>query len=101
MDHATTAKVQATAYAPGRASTSEAEIHLSTKGPNGGPTAEIFLAEGTTFKGLQVVQQAIYRDLLTAVGLKACEGCRSGLDIIIRERFVDVVRVNVDTGQVH
>lgn len=76
-----------------------AEIHLSKFGPNGRPTAEVFVAEGTPLKAITNVQQAIYRDLLTRVGLKACEGCRSGLDILIRERFQDVLRVNVESGQ--
>jgi hypothetical protein len=82
------------------ASSKVADIVLTRKGLNGGPAAEIFVEEGTTLKEIQAAQQLIYSKLIKKVGLKVCEGCRSGLDILIRDRLRDVVRVDLQTGEI-
>ena len=33
--------------------------------------------------------------ILSAAGLRACGGCKSGLDILIRDRFQEVIQVEV------
>ena len=100
MDRPTTSPAKGTEFSQAeRPSPGVAEIHLTKHGPNGGPLAEVFVAEGTSLKDIHTVEQSIFRELLPRLGLKACEGCRSGLDLRIRERFMDVIRVNVETGK--
>ena len=77
-----------------------ADVQLTRSGPNGRPVAELLVADGTPLEGLVLAQKVIFRDLLTKVGLKACEGCRSGLDLIIRQRYDDVTRIDLKGGKV-
>jgi hypothetical protein len=56
---------------------------------NGAPQAIVYLAEKTTLAELQGALAGLYKDktALKAVGLRFCDGCKSGLDILIRTRF--------------
>jgi hypothetical protein len=78
-------------------STLRKEIPMATRKPvtvqlskNGGaPQAVVFVNEKSTLAELQGSLAALYKDknALKAVGLRFCDGCKSGLDILIRTRF--------------
>ena len=70
---------------------------MSKIGPNGSPAAEILVDNKISASQLgSVIQQVTTdKDLLKKVGLKACGGCKSGLDINIRNRFDHVVQVEI------
>ena len=56
---------------------------------NGSPQAHVFITEGARLAEVQAAVAGLYRDktALKAAGLRFCEGCKSGLDILIRTRF--------------
>jgi hypothetical protein len=56
---------------------------------NGAPQAVLYAGENATLAELQGALAGLYKDktALKAVGLKFCEGCKSGLDVLIRTRF--------------
>jgi len=49
----------------------------------------MYIGEKATLAQMQGALAGLYKDktALKAVGLKFCEGCKSGLDILIRTRF--------------
>lgn len=69
------------------------EIRLAKKGPNGRPYAEVLVPAKTSLEQLIRAQKTLYTDGLKAVGLRACPGCYSGLDFLIREQFEKVIQV--------
>jgi hypothetical protein len=69
------------------------EIRLAKKGPNGRPYAEVLVPPKTSLEQLIKAQKTLYTDGLKAVGLRACPGCYSGLDFLIREQFERVIQV--------
>ena len=77
--------------------TNYAEIRLKKNGPNGVPLAEILVDSNVSAPQLSSIIQKVTRnkDLLRKIGLKACSACRSGLDINIRERFEEVLQVDL------
>ncbi len=74
-----------------------AEIRLKKSGPNGIPVAEILVDSKVSATQLGSLIQRVTRDkdLLRKVGLKACGACKSGLDINIRDRFEEILRVDL------
>ena len=74
-----------------------ADIRVTKAGPNGKPLAEISLDNGFNTAHLGALVQKVTRDkdLLKKVGLRACGACKSGFDINIRDRFEQVVQVNL------
>lgn len=64
---------------------------------NGRPQAEVFIAEGARLAEVQAAVGGLYRDKLAlkSVGLKFCDGCKSGLDIFIRTRYASQIEVPV------
>jgi len=69
------------------------EIRLTKSGPNGRPYAEVLVPAKTSLDLLIQAQKTLYTDGLKAVGLRACPGCYSGLDFLIRQEFEKVIRV--------
>lgn len=67
------------------------EIRLAKKGPHGRPYAEILTAPKASLDDLIGAQRTVFTDGLKALGLAACPKCRSGLDLLIRERFDKVI----------
>jgi hypothetical protein len=61
------------------------------------PVAEILVDGKVNAAQLGAVIQRVTRDkdLLRKIGLKACGACKSGLDIFIRDRFEEVLRVDL------
>jgi hypothetical protein len=76
---------------------SSVEVRLSKTGPNGTPVAEILVDEKISASQLGSLIQKVTtdKDMLKKVGLKACGGCKSGLDINIRDKFTHVVQVDL------
>jgi hypothetical protein len=74
-----------------------ADIRVTKAGPNGRPMAEISVDKAFNVAQLGALVQKVTRDkdLLKKVGLKACGACKSGFDINIRDRFEQVVQVNL------
>lgn len=74
-----------------------AEIRISKTGPNGKPVAEVLVDKNMNVSSMGGLLQSITRnkDLLRKVGLKSCGGCKSGFDINIRDRFEEVIQVNM------
>ena len=74
-----------------------ADVQIVKQGPNGRPAIEVYVDAKTPLDELSTaVIRNITRnaDLLKKVGLRACPACISGLDIWIRHRFDQVVKVN-------
>jgi hypothetical protein len=73
-----------------------ADVYVTAKGVAGGPTAQIAVDPKISSAQLSTLiqQVATNREVLTAAGLRACGGCKSGLDILIRNRFDKVIQVN-------
>ena len=78
-------------------STNFAEIRVRKNGPNGVPLAEILVGNNVSTTQLAAILQRVTRDkdLLKKVGLKACPNCKSGFDINIRERFEQILQVDM------
>ena len=64
-----------------------AHIALSKDPDTGRPVAEIYTPKDVTLADIGALQQKLFADVLRkngkTLGLKFCEGCRSGLDKII------------------
>ncbi len=69
------------------------EIRLTKSGPNGRPYAEVLVPARATIDQLIGAQKTLYTDGLKALGLRACPGCYSGLDFLIRQQFEKVIQV--------
>lgn len=61
------------------------------------PTLEVAVPAGTPFVELASQKEWLV-DLLRKFGPRGCEMCLSGRDIIIRERFDDVINVALPRG---
>jgi hypothetical protein len=74
-----------------------AEVRVSKKGPGRAPTAEILVDSKISASQLGALVQNITTNkaILSAAGLRACAGCKSGLDIQILDRFQEVIEVEV------
>jgi hypothetical protein len=74
-----------------------ADVQILKQGPNGRPAMEVYVDAKTPLDQLSTaVIKNVTRnaDLLKKLGLRACPACISGLDILIRHRFDEVVKVN-------
>jgi anion-transporting ArsA/GET3 family ATPase len=62
---------------------------------SGTPQAVVYVGEKATLAELQGALSGLYKDktALKAVGLRFCDGCKSGLDIFIRTRFETQINV--------
>ena len=74
-----------------------ADVFVTAKGSTGAPTAELLVDPKVTSAQLGALVQrvATNKDILAAAGLRACGGCKSGLDINIRNRFEKIFQVEV------
>ena len=71
-----------------------AEVRVSKRGPSG-PMAQVLVPSNISAAAIAGIVQKIVTNerVLTAAGLKACGGCKSGLDINILDRFEEVINV--------
>lgn len=60
----------------------------------GKPAVEIAYDAGSTLDQILEAQKAVFNDkkLAKAIGFKFCGGCYSGLDLIIRQKFEQVIQ---------
>jgi hypothetical protein len=75
------------------------DIMVSRVGPNGRPIATIFADEAASISAISAtIEKNLTRntDLLKRLGLKACQSCRSGFDLDIRQRFEEVMHVELE-----
>ncbi len=71
-----------------------AEVRVSKRGL-AGPHAEVLVSSNISAAGLAGILQKVVTNerVLTAAGLRACGGCKSGLDISIIDQFQEVIKV--------
>ena len=72
-----------------------AQVRVSKIGPAGRPVAEVHVDSTIGAHQLGTVLQNVATDerVLKAAGLRACGGCKSGLDINILDRYQDIIEV--------
>lgn len=67
--------------------------------PKGGGIAvvDIRIDPGTNMKDITKIMTGVTgnADLMKNLGLKGCPGCKSGLDFRIRERYDNIIRVEI------
>ncbi len=75
-----------------------AEVRVSKKEAGAPPVAHISVDSKITATQLASLIQKVTTDgkVLTAAGLRACLGCKSGLDINIIDRFTDPIQFTVE-----
>ena len=73
------------------------EVRVSKKGSSGAPRAEILVDGKISASQLGALVQNVTTNkaVLTAAGLRACGGCKSGLDLNIIDRFQQVINVEM------
>lgn len=79
--------------------TTKVDIMVSKTGPNGRPVATIIVEPSASLAAVgATIQKNLTRkqDLLKSLGLKACPACISGFDFDIRQRFEEVMRVELE-----
>jgi hypothetical protein len=74
-----------------------AEIGYSTAGPV--PVIELRVPKGTGLANLAKVQQLISKEIISKISPRGCAACTSGTNLIIREEFENVVRVDLGRGR--
>ena len=74
------------------------EVRVSKKGPAGAPRAEVLVNSKISASqlGALVQNSTTNKAVLSAAGLRACGGCKSGLDLNIIDRFQQVVNVELE-----
>ncbi len=75
-----------------------ADIKISKVGSDGPPTLEVLVSENLPINQVtSALQKNVTRnvDLRRRFGLGACTACISGFDISIRQRFEEVLKVNL------
>lgn len=75
------------------------EIMINKAGPSGRPHATVYVDAATPLASAgATIQKNVTRnaDLLKRLGLKACGACISGLDFDIRQRFEEVMQVDLE-----
>ncbi len=78
---------------------SKVDIMLNKTGPAGRPAATVFVDPAASLTAVQAtIQKSLTRnaDLLKRLGLKACQACISGFDLDIRQRFEEVMHVDLE-----
>jgi hypothetical protein len=67
----------------------QAPVTVQLSKNSGAPQAVMFVQPNARLVDLQAALAGLYsdRNALKSVGLRFCEGCKSGLDIFIRNRF--------------
>ena len=74
------------------------EVQMTKIGPGGRPSAEVLVDASMSLSDVSAsIQKNITRnvDVLKKVGLRACGSCISGFDIWIRQRYDDMLRIDL------
>ena len=78
----------------------QAEI-LIHKTQGARPIVELQVPPGTTLDVSRKLESLVYEKIAPEVlRLGPCPNCRSGLDIFIKERFEDVMRVDLESFEI-
>lgn len=65
------------------------------------PVVEVELPAGTSLEVSRRVEDLVYQEIAPKwLNLGACPGCRSGLDLYMKERFDPVIRVDLGSFQI-
>lgn len=80
--------------------TNEAHIFIhSDKGVR--PIVEVQVPNGTTLEHTHKLERLVYEKLAPEIlRFGPCPNCRSGLDFYVKERFENVLRVNLETMEI-
>ena len=71
----------------------EVEFHITKSELSGRPVVRVLTPRGTQFDDLIRIQKDFFVNVLPEIGLRACEGCYSGIErFIFDERFEQVIR---------
>jgi hypothetical protein len=83
-----------------KSSRNQAEI-LIHKDKAARPVVEIQVPAGTSLEASHKLESLVYEQIAPEIlRLGPCPNCRSGLDIFIKERFEDVMRVDLETFEI-
>jgi hypothetical protein len=74
-----------------------AEVQFTTTGRI--PTVEMVVPHGTRLTELTEALRVVSEKLNPQISPRGCEACTSGINLIIREQLENVVRVNLDSGE--
>jgi len=78
----------------------EAQILIHNQG-SARPIVEIQVPAGTTLDATRKLESLIYEKIAPEIlRLGPCPNCRSGLDLFIKERFENVLRVDMDSFEI-
>jgi hypothetical protein len=75
-----------------------AEIFISREGAM--PVVELVVPHGTSLAELVRLQEMISSEINPKISPRGCQPCVSGLDFRIRERFEEVIRVDLDAMKI-
>jgi hypothetical protein len=75
-----------------------AEVQISREGAM--PVVEVSVPHGTRLVDLVKLNDLISREINPKVSPRGCGPCLSGLDFRIRERFEEVIRVDLEAMQI-
>jgi hypothetical protein len=65
------------------------------------PVVEVQVPAGTTLEVSRKLEDLVYDRIAPEIlRLGPCPNCRSGLDLFIKERFENILRVDLDTFEV-
>jgi hypothetical protein len=69
-------------------------ISATKAGRSGKPAVEIAFDPGTKLDDILAAQKRVFADKILAkkIGFKFCDGCYSGLDLDIRQKFENIVQ---------
>lgn len=73
------------------------EVQISREGAV--PAVELVIPYGTRMADIFKAQEAISRDIISKISPRGCQACTSGVHLTIRERFQEVIRVDLQTGK--
>lgn len=75
-----------------------AEIQFTKIG--GRSIVEMSVPQGTSRVEAAKLHELVSRDLISKLSPRGCEACLSGVDVLIRERFENVLLVDLDAMKV-
>ena len=74
-----------------------AEIRFTTEGI--APVVEVRVPKGTRLVDLGRLQSFISESIIAKISPRGCSACTSGIHLLIREEFENVVRVDLASGR--
>ena len=78
--------------------TKHAEIHFSSEGPV--PIVELVVPFGTKLASLSKIQELISKEVISKLSPRGCQACTSGVHFNIRERFENILTVDLENNKI-